>query len=83
LGLDCHDPGGLRALPGNDKEIGRGNSNNDFAIEENFIVTVEPGIYDNNFGGCRFEDDVLVTSGGTEVLTKSRLLRFHPSDFNI
>lgn len=37
----------------------------------NMIVTDEPGIYIENFGGVRIEDTVLVTSGKAQVLTRS------------
>ena len=37
----------------------------------NMIVTDEPGIYIENFGGVRIEDTVLVTSGKAEALTRS------------
>ena len=37
----------------------------------NMIVTDEPGIYIENFGGVRIEDTVLVTSGRAEPLTRS------------
>ena len=33
------------------------------------VVTVEPGLYRQGFGGCRLEDLVLVTSDGAENLT--------------
>lgn len=37
----------------------------------NMIVTDEPGIYIENFGGVRIEDTVLVTSGKPQPLTRS------------
>lgn len=35
------------------------------------VVTIEPGIYIPRVGGVRIEDDVVVTNGSCEVLTKS------------
>jgi len=37
----------------------------------NMIITDEPGIYIENFGGVRIEDTVLVTSGKAQALTRS------------
>ena len=39
------------------------------------VVTLEPGLYDTTIGGCRLENDILITPEGNEVLTKARIIR--------
>lgn len=39
------------------------------------IVTLEPGLYDPIVGGCRYENDVLITEDGNELLTQSKIIR--------
>lgn len=39
------------------------------------VVTLEPGLYDTSLGGCRLENDILITPEGHEVLTKARIIR--------
>lgn len=39
------------------------------------VVTLEPGLYDSKIGGCRLENDVLITEKGNEVLTHSKIIR--------
>lgn len=58
LGLSVHDPGGM-------------SPNQDIVLEENMVLTVEPGIYIPKIGGIRIEDDILVTKDGCQVLTEA------------
>lgn len=39
------------------------------------VVTLEPGLYDPALGGCRLENDILITEDGNEVLTRARIVR--------
>ena len=40
-------------------------------LEEGNVITIEPGIYINKWGGMRIEDMVLVTKNGCKILTKA------------
>lgn len=59
LGLSVHDGG--RMAP----EI-------DLTLEENMVLTVEPGMYVSGYGGVRIEDVVRVRRGGCELLTSAK-----------
>jgi Xaa-Pro aminopeptidase len=56
FGLEIHE--GVRLSP-----------NSQQVLQPGMVVTVEPGIYLQGFGGVRIEDDVLVTRDGYEVLS--------------
>ncbi len=44
-------------------------------FEAGNIITLEPGLYDPIIGGCRLENDVLITEDGNEILTNSKIFR--------
>lgn len=56
LGLEIHEAPSLRKA---DKSV----------LKPGMAITIEPGIYREDFGGIRIEDTVLVTETGCEVLT--------------
>ncbi|MFD1018714.1 M24 family metallopeptidase [Thalassobacillus hwangdonensis] len=58
IGLDVHEGPGL-------------SFRTDTVLEPGMVVTVEPGIYVPNVGGCRIEDDAILTESGNECLSKS------------
>jgi Xaa-Pro dipeptidase len=66
VGLDIHEPPFVR--PQADLDI---------VFKPGMIVTLEPGLYDKKNGGCRWENDILITDTGNESLTHSRIIRIN------
>jgi len=58
IGLDVHEGPGL-------------SFRSQQTLQPGMVVTVEPGIYVPNVGGCRIEDDTVVTENGNERLSHS------------
>ena len=53
----------------------RNRSDNEWVLETGMIFTIEPGLYDPILGGCRLENDILITETGYDVLTTARIIR--------
>jgi Xaa-Pro dipeptidase len=64
IGLDAHEGPAVR-----------NREDNVDLFEAGHIVAIEPGLYDPVLGGVRYEDDLLLTATGYEVLTHSRIVR--------
>lgn len=64
IGLEAHEGPAIR-----NKE------DNLWVYEKGMVVTLEPGLYDPVHGGCRLENDILITETGNRVLTNSRIIR--------
>ncbi|GAA0443577.1 Xaa-Pro dipeptidase [Lentibacillus halophilus] len=58
LGMEVHEAPGL-------------SFRSDKTLEPGMVVTVEPGIYIPDVGGCRIEDDIVITDSGNERLTEA------------
>lgn len=64
IGLEAHEAPSLQSR-----------SDNTWILNPGMIITIEPGLYDPVHGGCRMENDILITETGAEVLTNARIIR--------
>ncbi len=64
IGLEIHESPFVRDKSGVEKVFNPG-----------MVVTLEPGLYHPVYGGCRYENDILIKETGIEVLTASRIIR--------
>ncbi|MDR0408942.1 MAG: Xaa-Pro peptidase family protein [Spirochaetaceae bacterium] len=53
----------------------RSRSEEEWKLAPGMIFTIEPGLYHPVEGGCRLENDILLTENGAEVLTRSKIVR--------
>ncbi len=64
IGLECHEAPGIRLRAPQES-----------VFKPGMVVTLEPGLYDDEIGGCRLENDILITEDGNKVLTHARIIR--------
>ena len=63
IGLDAHE------FP-----FIKNRSRDNCALMPGMVLTIEPGLYDQIHGGCRLENDYLITETGHEALTEARII---------
>jgi Xaa-Pro dipeptidase len=64
IGLDVHEA-----------PFFRNREDNYWILRKGMVIALEPGIYDPLLGGCRLENDFIITEKSAEVITKSRIIR--------
>ncbi len=74
IGLTVHDSPFIREKPTHEYLL---KSWEEIKIEPGMILTIEPGIYEQDVGGFRLENDVIMTPKGPEVVTNSRPLHLN------
>lgn len=62
LGLDVHENPRFTAV-------------DDTVLKVGMVMTVEPGIYLPGLGGCRLENDILITETGYRILNNSEMIK--------
>ncbi|MFI3257705.1 MAG: Xaa-Pro peptidase family protein [Spirochaetales bacterium] len=70
-----HSLGHGYGLEAHEWPIIRANIDKSIVFKPGMVVTLEPGLYDVNIGGCRLENDILICENGSEVLTHARIIR--------
>lgn len=70
LGLELHDLPSLSPKPKTEEEL---KDWKEVKVKKNMVFTIEPGLYIPGIGGCRLENDVLMTKT-PKILTKSKLI---------
>jgi Xaa-Pro dipeptidase len=64
IGLEAHEYPAIR-----------NRSDNEWVLEPGMVFTLEPGLYDPLQGGCRLENDFLLTEAGPETLTEAKIIK--------
>ena len=73
IGLAVHESPRVTRKPTNGTELANWTEE---IFKPGQLVTLEPGIYVKEFGGCRWENDVLITEKGHEFLTNCKPMQF-------
>jgi len=72
IGLEEHDPPFLFSNPKSGKLPKKANET---TLKENMVLAIEPGVYIQGVGGCRLENDFLITKNGARRLTNAKFIK--------
>ncbi len=79
IGLDIHElPSLAKPRKGRKmtkKGVKRWKIIKSIRFKPGMVFTIEPGVYVKGVGGCRYENDFLMTKAGAKPITHSRLIR--------